>query len=212
MTFRLPSRWSVITSATIKPVSPRCDAHERGWTAPETPHSRLSFHHFEVMSLNVLYKVACELDFPEKIVSRALRKYSFKDAGSFVNYLETHMEEFEQDTEEERQEGNIQEFNSPTSYFNVLQETELLYRQSLCLVCRKNKRSFVTLPCSHFTLCWACEPKTKTCPVRGCQSPIECSIQTYGAWFIQVASVFCSNTETSYLHCVCISCFWPTTS
>ena len=131
------------------------------------------------MSLDVLYKVACELEFPEKIVQRALQKYSFKNAGSFVDYLETHMEEFENMTEED-EEPEIEKLNTTTSYFNLMQETELLHRQSLCLVCLKNKRSFVTLPCSHLTLCETCEPKTHKCPVHACQSIIGCTIKTYG--------------------------------
>ena len=153
------------------------------------------------MSANVQYRIALELDFPEKIVRRALQKYKFKDAGTFVDYLEMHMDEFEAEGEEEEEvnseEKNITLVTPPdvkedekgavadsstitTKQLSLKEETELLYRQSRCLACCDNRRSFVTLPCSHFTLCASCEPKARQCPLSDCREEIECTIQTYG--------------------------------
>lgn len=148
------------------------------------------------MSERTLYRVACELDFPNKIVRRALRKYKFKTAGSFVDYLETHLDEF--DAEEEGEEPvcgeeniTILSFPSKTETANSIaaantvqptfrEETENLYKRAICLVCNKNRRSFVILPCSHFALCATCESSTRKCPLQDCQEPISCTIQTYG--------------------------------
>ena len=55
------------------------------------------------MSAYTQYRIALELDFPEKLVRRALRKYKFKDVGTFLDYLETHVEELEVEREEEEE-------------------------------------------------------------------------------------------------------------
>ena len=140
------------------------------------------------MSLSVLQVVALELGFPKSIVRRALHKYSFYSAGDFVDYLETHDYEFEVETEEEKEEAIPTIATFPTEDLNkeekakpsLREETEFLNRQSLCLVCRKEKRSFVCLPCSHFVICRMCEPSTRHCPRRSCGECISCTIQTYG--------------------------------
>ena len=144
------------------------------------------------MSLSTLERVALELDFPESIVRRALRKYSFYSAGEFVDYLEEHECEFEVESEDEKEEGIPEEKNIiiaqfPTEDLNKVEkpelslreETEALQRQSLCLVCQIQKRSFVCLPCSHFALCRRCEPSSQYCPLRSCGEKISCTIQTY---------------------------------
>ena len=54
------------------------------------------------MSANIQYRVALELDYSEDIIRRALAKYKFKDAGSLLEYVDDHMDEFaEQDEEKE---------------------------------------------------------------------------------------------------------------
>ena len=147
------------------------------------------------MSAIIHEKIALELDFPKIIVKRALRKYKFKDAGSFVDYLETHMEEFEVEEEAEEpvsMEKNITILTPPEEIatistlttkvkeLSLKEETEILYHQTVCLECRKNKRSFVCLPCCHFTLCETCESQTRHCPLRSCREHISATIQTYG--------------------------------
>lgn len=152
------------------------------------------------MSYNVMYKVAIELGFPNRTVERALKKYKFKSAGSLVDYIETHREEFEVDNEEEEAEADEEKItiacfptedesnkaqteaasSSHISQLTLREQTEILYRRSICLMCHKNRRCFVILPCSHFALCATCEPSTRKCPLLDCQEYISCTIQTYG--------------------------------
>ena len=144
------------------------------------------------MSPAAQYRVAIEFGFPEKIVRRILQKIKFKDAGTFIEYLETHMEELKanakSDEEVEKQETIKQATTPPplqptapppTSTLSLREETELLYRQSKCLVCRKNMRTFVSLPCCHFSLCSQCEPSARKCPLQSCQEKIDAVIKTY---------------------------------
>ena len=151
------------------------------------------------MSASTQYTVALELDYPEKIVKRALRKYRFKDAGSFLEYLDNHMEEFEGEDEEEKEEPTPEEKNItilPTKEtvdkaqesttekekeLSLKEETEILYRQSLCLMCWKERRTILCLPCCHFTLCDMCEKKTHICPLRDCKEVIADTVRTYVA-------------------------------
>ena len=149
------------------------------------------------MSRAVQYEVAVELGFPEKVVSRALKKYKFKTAGDLVDYLEMHPVEFSMDEEVEEEpapgEEKITIVGFPTevacssSFSNtakprektLLEETEDLYRRSVCQGCFSRRRCFVTLPCSHFAICELCQKRLRKCPLSDCQEKIECSIQTY---------------------------------
>ena len=143
--------------------------------------------------------VALELDFPEKLVRRALHKLKFATAGDLCDYIDTHTEELEVEAKEEEEkqqqqqqeeaeekkrreeeEEDAKDVGAAMRELTLTEETELLYKQSRCAVCRENKRCFVTLPCSHLTLCLRCEPKTRHCPLPDCQQFIECTIQTYG--------------------------------
>ena len=136
------------------------------------------------MSAHVHYQIALEFDFPEKLVRCALRKYTFKDAGSFVDYLETHKEELEAEVkkEEEEEEKKKKEEEAPPEKregreLSLLEETWWLYRKARCKACKKNRRSVVTLPCCHYSLCETCERTTKQCPI--CQEIITGVIRTY---------------------------------
>ena len=155
------------------------------------------------MSRDVQREVAVELGFPEKVVSRALKKYKFKTAGDLVDYLEMHPVEFSMDEEVEEEpapgeekitivgfpaEADDEVVHSSSSSISstakprektLLEETEDLYRRSVCQGCFSRKRCFVTLPCSHFAICELCEKRLRKCPLSDCQEKIECSIQTY---------------------------------
>ena len=142
------------------------------------------------MPVQTQYRVAVEMGFPENIVKRVLRKHVFKSAGDLVDYLETNLEileaeEEENDKEEEAEKQEKVETPSTTSIVTALDnlslrdETEKLYKQSVCLVCFKRKRTFVILPCGHFTVCDFCERKTRKCPRTDCQQAVECTIRTY---------------------------------
>ena len=145
------------------------------------------------MSPATQYRVAVEFGFPEAIVRRILYKNRFKDAGTFIEYLEVYMEELKAKTDEEVEKQETAPPLQPTapppppppspsppsSKLSLREETELLYRQSTCLVCLKNSRTFVTLPCCHFTLCSQCEPSARKCPLQSCQEKIGAAIKTY---------------------------------
>ena len=82
--------------------------------------------------------------------------------------------------EEEVKVDFVEELNvAAVRALSLKEETELLYREAMCLACQKNKRSIVTLPCCHFTLCRVCEPIIRKCPFRQCEEKIESAILTY---------------------------------
>ena len=58
-------------------------------------------------------------------------------------------------------------------------ETERLYFTSTCLVCKKNKRTRLSLPCCHLTHCNACDALTRSCPHEDCGELIRDTIVTY---------------------------------
>ena len=57
--------------------------------------------------------------------------------------------------------------------------TERLYVTSMCLVCNKNRRTRLSLPCCHLTHCNACDASTRSCPYEGCGELIRDTIVTY---------------------------------
>ena len=62
---------------------------------------------------------------------------------------------------------------------SLREETEDLYRRSVCLNCFERRRCFVVLPCSHFTICDKCEKHLKKCPARDCGEVIERTVKTF---------------------------------
>ena len=58
-------------------------------------------------------------------------------------------------------------------------ETERLYLTSTCLVCKKNKRTRLSLPCCHLTHCNTCDASTHSCPYEDCGELIRDTIVTY---------------------------------
>ena len=129
-----------------------------------------------------------------------MKKLNFRSAGDLLDYIDIHWEELEVDDDEGKEavageekiaiatfpsEEKVDKVKSETassphtSQSTLREETENLYRRSMCLVCHKNRRCFVILPCSHFTLCAMCEPSTRKCPIHDCQELISCTIQTY---------------------------------
>ena len=152
-----------------------------------------------VMSSEVHHIIAVELGFPEKIVKRALKKYKFKSAGEFVDYLELNEDEFVADEEldvepipgenkitiipfpegEQVVKAEVTSTATAKPEKTLREETEDLYRRSVCLNCFSRKRCIVTLPCSHFAICDQCEKRIKKCPLNDCCEEIECSITTY---------------------------------
>ena len=59
-------------------------------------------------------------------------------------------------------------------------ETEKLMCQTLCRHCKKEKLSYLALPCSHFTFCLVCVDKKSVsakCPI--CEQHIMASVRVY---------------------------------
>ena len=133
------------------------------------------------MSSDTHHRVAVELGFPEELVKYALKKHKFKTAGDFIEYLELNEKALivlnEKDATPEELAKVVEVEVSPAKTQKTLrQETEDLYHRSICLNCLDKKRSIVTLPCSHFTLCALCVKRVRKCPLRDCCADIECSI------------------------------------
>ena len=103
-----------------------------------------------------------------------------------MDYLETNLEMLEAEEENDKEERQ-EKVETPTitlivtalDDLSLRDETKKLYKQSVCLVCFKRKRTFAILPYSHFTVCDFCEGKTRKCPRIDCQEVIECTIRTY---------------------------------
>ena len=148
------------------------------------------------MSAETQYTVAHEFGYPKKLIKELMQKKRYHNAGELIEDLEEYLlttindrdgaGESEEESPDEKvvaaaaavpMEGNC--VTSTKETLSLLKETELLYEKSVCILCRKNKRCFVTLPCSHLTLCHVCMPKTQQCPRRDCQEIIQCVIKTY---------------------------------
>ena len=144
--------------------------------------------------MSTQYLVALELGYDRKRIKRALAKKKFACAGDLIEFLEDNEDEQEEEEEEEEEEVKIQasgvskdeemkidgreskieaieitedaevvRSEKPT----LLQETEQLYRRSLCLQCRLRCKSVLCLPCCHLSMCKVCGRLTKHCPTCG---------------------------------------------
>ena len=159
------------------------------------------------MSAETQYKVACEFGYPENLVLKFLKKKKYRNASELVDELEDYelkCEEEEPVSDEEKEEvktankvdttatapGNGDDTGAATITHSstarqrpltLLEETRILYNRGLCVVCMKNKRCVVTLPCSHLALCNTCYrlPSTRKCPVHDCKESIHFGIPTY---------------------------------
>lgn len=78
------------------------------------------------MSSDILIKVAIESGANEKLVFKAIPKYKFEDTSSFNDYLLYQEQEFA------KEEGAVSLLTMEQSLtFNLMQETRILYQQSL---------------------------------------------------------------------------------
>lgn len=148
-------------------------------------------HTFDVMTAATQYQVACEFDYPEKLIKELLEKKQYKTAGDLIEDLEDYLLKNEEEVEEKPASGEekieivaavestTNSSSSTPQELTLLEETVFLYKKSYCSVCRINKRCFVTLPCSHLSLCNTCLTSTHKCPFRDCQMEIEYAIPIY---------------------------------
>ena len=67
----------------------------------------------------------------------------------------------------------------PRRKLSLRTETEIMYMQSVCLMCQKHRRGFVLLPCSHLAVCEKCVSKTIRCPRSDCGEHVTDVIRTY---------------------------------
>ena len=142
------------------------------------------------MSSSTQHAVALELGFPDSLIRQALRLRKFKNAGELVDYLDSREEEFSAAAAKHEDEvrdaaaaaGKTEDLTGGEvveKELSLREETELLYRLSVCLSCRVQARRIVLLPCGHFALCTACAKLKKNCPVRGCNVKIMETILTF---------------------------------
>ena len=130
-------------------------------------------------------QVAVELGYDRRRVKRVLAKHTFACAGDLIDFLEDKLD----DTEEEEEEGKEEEKEGASSRvvigaeavvnsetYSLREETEALYRRTLCKRCVHNCATNLCLPCCHISLCNACIFARK-CPV--CDSYISDTIVTY---------------------------------
>ena len=66
-----------------------------------------------------------------------------------------------------------------TEHSSLRAATERLYRTATCLVCKKNRRTHLNLPCCHLTHCNACNASTRLCPYEDCGELIRDTIVTF---------------------------------
>ena len=127
------------------------------------------------------YQVAIEMGFTPARVRRVLTKQRFECAGDLIDYLEdTESDgEGEEKTEKVKDGNTVQEATTAVRELSLREETEIYYRQSVCLRCEERKRTIVCLPCCHLTLCSLCAQLTRRCPLPDCQQPIDETILTY---------------------------------
>ena len=151
------------------------------------------------MFLNTQHQVACEFDWSERIVRRVLRRHHFKDAGTLIEHLEDNVEELEMEeavdptspTPPKREKPKLSVVIpprkcsivekmpvNPRKALTFRQETELLHRKSICLVCEKERRRCVLLPCAHLAVCNKCSTEVDRCPVKSCNEFILQKIPT----------------------------------
>ena len=136
------------------------------------------------MCSNSKLQIALEFGFTELAASYAISKHDFATAGDLVEYLDLHEEELERLAKEEDLERRVKEKEvcdqqqQQQQPLTLREETEFWLRRSLCRVCVKEKRSIVTLPCSHFYLCSQCEKTCQYCPNPDCNTIIEVAIKT----------------------------------
>ena len=147
--------------------------------------------------------VAREFGFCRERILKVLRRKVFKNVGELVLYLE-HENDINALSEDMKHsltvKENVESVSSDTNEamtVNVesvstsepmdedkettplFKETLTLYSSAHCLRCRDRKRTIVTLPCCHFTLCRVCSYKADFCPKRSCGEEIKDVITTY---------------------------------
>ena len=140
-------------------------------------------------------QVARELGYNDDIVKRFLKKKKYKCAADLIEDLENYETKEEEEEEEELNVNGDDNGDDNTAAaaaapaasvtsnsvkkFTLREETEELFRKSVCLKCNNAKRTRVCLPCCHLTHCDKCESSVKVCPYLNCQEPVRDTIHTF---------------------------------
>ena len=125
-------------------------------------------------------QVAIEMGYQKELVVAALEEYDFTTAGALVEYLmdeeanaiPTVPKKSVNDVDEvkivtddkvvtnDMKQVAVTDVNENSKEkkkeLSLREETEILYRNSICLVCHERKRAFVNCPCGHLSHCGVC--------------------------------------------------------
>ena len=131
------------------------------------------------------FQVASEFGYCHEHIRKLLEKKPYLCAGDLIEDLENYVSE-EEETEDEtlaaaivKEEEKVGATSDCDKTTNLRAETEKLFRESVCLVCRATKRTRVCLPCCHLTHCEKCESSVKICPEFQCREIVQYTIHTY---------------------------------
>ena len=126
------------------------------------------------------FEVALEFGFSRSKIFKAMRRQGFENAGDLIAYLDEHDDS--EDSEDDSVVPLEQQLQQMKLVDNPLwRETVQLYVKSHCLVCKLEKRSIITLPCCHFSLCSKCARKTLRCPLKECEDVILQTLHVFQA-------------------------------
>lgn len=121
------------------------------------------------MSVDSKRQVALEFGYDNSLISLALKKRDFASAAELIDYIDKH----EADLENEVKENQEREASNPRI------ETEYLLRSKHCVMCVRQPRNIITLPCAHFCLCNVCGKQCKFCPISNCKQIIRHVFSVY---------------------------------
>ena len=112
----------------------------------------------------------------ETASSNAINKKKLETVLNFVEHASAGAIASSNDKEVE---GASNSTNPTKAQKTLREETEALYKRSICLSCFQRRRCYVVLPCSHFSICDTCEGRIKKCAIRDCLEDIQCVVRTY---------------------------------
>ena len=131
-------------------------------------------------------QVAREFGYNEDIVKSFLRKKRYHCAADLIEDLENYESKEEEEKEDNKNNGDDNAAAAAASVASnsvkkstLREETEELFRKSVCLVCNSAKRTRVCLPCCHLTHCDKCESSVKVCPYLNCRETVRDTIHTF---------------------------------
>ena len=146
--------------------------------------------------ISIQFQVAKEFGYTDHVIERFLKRKKYKCAADLIEDLDKYDSEEEEEIaatptvkEEEKNNGDDKATAAAAATpsvtpnsgrkFTLREETEELFRKSVCLCCKNAKRTRVCLPCCHLTHCEKCENLVKVCPYLDCQETVQTTIHTF---------------------------------